>query len=178
LENVPLVSGRKRRGEGASAVRKSAKEKGEATQMKKMKTMTMMRMMMRMTMRMMMMKMKTKMKAMMMTAQMIPQVALTNGADHRLSIEDMGKHIYITNDASMVVVPYHEDVPLPIGFVVTVINNSGDPIDIDSAGNNIAIIGPEQTLSGYWALAHQGMATLIKVENGVWFLTGNVSDDS
>jgi len=59
LESEPLVSGRKRRGEGASAVRKSAKEKGEATQMKKMKTMTMMRMMMRMTMRM-MMRMKRK----------------------------------------------------------------------------------------------------------------------
>jgi len=112
------------------------------------------------------------------SAQMIPQVALTNGADHRLSIEDMGKHIYITNDASRVVVPYHEDIPLPIGFVVTVINNSGDPIDIDSAGNNIDIIGPEQTLSGYWSLANQGMATLIKVENGLWFLTGNVSDNS
>jgi hypothetical protein len=112
------------------------------------------------------------------SAQMIPQVALTNGADHRLSIEDMGKHIYITNDASRVVVPYHEDIPLPIGFVVTVINNSGDPIDIDSAGNQIDIIGPEQTSSGYWSLANQGMATLIKVENGLWFITGNVSDDS
>jgi hypothetical protein len=112
------------------------------------------------------------------SAQMIPQVALTNGADHRLSIEDMGKHIYITNDASMVVVPYHEDVPLPVGFVVTVINNSGSNISIDSAGNNIDIIGPNQILSGYWALAHQGMATLIKVENGLWFITGNVSDDS
>jgi hypothetical protein len=112
------------------------------------------------------------------SAQMIPQVALTNGADHRLSIEDMGKHIYITNDASMVVVPYHEDVPLPVGFVVTVINNSGDTIDIDSAGNNIDIIGPNQTMSGYWLLAHQGMATLIKVENNLWFITGNVSDDS
>jgi hypothetical protein len=112
------------------------------------------------------------------SAQMIPQVALTNGADHRLSIEDMGKHIYITNDASRVVVPYHEDIPLPIGFVVTVINNSGDPIDIDSAGNNIDIIGPNQILSGSWALANRGMATLIKVENGLWFITGNVSDDS
>jgi hypothetical protein len=109
------------------------------------------------------------------SAQMIPQVALANGADHRLVIEDMGKHIYVTNDYSNIIVPYHEDIPLPIGFVVTVINNSGDSINIDSAGGSLDIIGPNQTLSGYWLLANQGMATLIKVENGLWFITGNVT---
>jgi hypothetical protein len=112
------------------------------------------------------------------SAQMIPQVPLTYGADHRLNIDDMGKHIYVKSNESTIIIPYNEEVALPIGFVVTVINNSGSDVSIDGAGNSLTIIGPNQIESGYWDLAHQGMATLIKVENSVWFITGNVSDDS
>jgi hypothetical protein len=112
------------------------------------------------------------------SAQMIPQVPLTLGADHRLNIDDMGKHIYVKSNESTIIIPYNEEIALPIGFVVTVINNSGNPVSIDGAGYNLSIIGPNQIESGYWDLEHRGMATLIKVENSVWFITGNVSDDS
>jgi hypothetical protein len=72
-------------------------------------------------------------------------------------------------------VPYHYDNPLPIGFTVVIVNNSGGPINIATDGGGIDIIVPGVDTSSYWELASPGMATLIKVENELWFMTGNVT---
>jgi hypothetical protein len=110
------------------------------------------------------------------SAQQIPQKKLNNGADHRLSIEDMGKHIYVTNSNCKIAVPYHNDVPLPIGFTVVIINNSGGSINIDGDGyGNIDITVPGASTATYWSLDNPGMATLIKVEEDLWYMTGNVN---
>jgi hypothetical protein len=111
------------------------------------------------------------------SAQMIPQKKISNGADHRLSLEDMGRHIYVTDSDTRIAVPYHDDNPLPIGFTVVIINNSGSSIRIDGDGGSIGIIVPGVTQAPYWDLASPGMATLIKVEdNNSWFMTGNVTE--
>ena len=111
------------------------------------------------------------------SAQMIPQKKISNGADHRLSLEDMGRHIYVTDSDTRIAVPYHSDVPLPVGFTVVIINNSGSSIRIDGDGGNIGIIVPGVTQAPYWDLASPGMATLIKVEDDdAWFMTGNVTE--
>jgi hypothetical protein len=111
------------------------------------------------------------------SAQMIPQKKITNGADHRLSLEDMGRHIYVTDSDTRIAVPYHDDNPLPIGFTVVIINNSGSSIRIDGDGGSIGIIVPGVTQAPYWDLASPGMATLIKVEDDdAWFMTGNVTE--
>jgi hypothetical protein len=111
------------------------------------------------------------------SAQMIPQKLISNGADHRLSLEDMGRHIYVTDSDTRIAVPYHNDVPLPVGFTVVIINNSGSSIRIDGDGAPIGIIVPGVTQAPYWDLASPGMATLIKVEDDdAWFMTGNVTE--
>ena len=111
------------------------------------------------------------------SAQMIPQKLISNGADHRLSLEDMGRHIYVTDSDTRIAVPYHNDVPLPVGFTVVIINNSGNTIRIDGDGGPIGIIVPGVTQAPYWDLASPGMATLIKVEeNDTWFMTGHVTE--
>jgi hypothetical protein len=112
------------------------------------------------------------------SAQQIPQIPITNGADHRLCLDDMGKHIYVTNSDTRIMVPYHSDNPLPIGFTVVIINNSNGIISVDADGNNLDIIVPGAATSQYWDLDSPGMATLIKVTETLWFMTGNVSDDS
>ena len=112
------------------------------------------------------------------SAQQIPQRKISTGADHRLCLEDMGKHIYVTNNNNTINVPYHDDAPLPIGFSVVIINDTGNDVNIDGDGNNINIVVPGDTTSSYWDLSSPGMATLIKVEENIWFMTGNVSDDS
>jgi hypothetical protein len=112
------------------------------------------------------------------SAQMIPQKKISNGADHRLSLEDMGRHIYVTDSDTRIAVPYHDDNPLPIGFTVVIINNSGSSIRIDADGVGIDIVVPGATSAPYWDLASPGMATLIKVEeydNNAWFMTGHVT---
>ena len=111
------------------------------------------------------------------SAQQIPQIPITNGADHRLCLDDMGKHIYITNSDTRISVPYHYDNPLPIGFTVVIINNSGDPISIDADGGGLDIRVPGVDIAQYWDLDSPGMATLIKVTEILWFMTGNVTVD-
>ena len=111
------------------------------------------------------------------SAQQIPQKKITNGADHRLSLEDMGKHIYITNSDTRISVPYHQDNPLPIGFTVVIVNNSGGTVSIDGDGGGLDIIVPGVQSATYWDLDSPGMATLIKVEESTWFMTGQVSVD-
>jgi hypothetical protein len=112
------------------------------------------------------------------SAQQIPQIPITNGADHRLCLDDMGKHIYVTNSDTRIMVPYHYDNPLPIGFTVVIINNSNGTVSIDTDGGGLDIIVPGAATSQYWDLDSPGMATLIKVTEMLWFMTGNVSDDS
>lgn len=111
------------------------------------------------------------------SAQQIPQKKISNGADHRLSLEDMGKHIYVTNSSTRIAVPYHQDNPLPIGFTVVIINNSGDPISIDGDGGSVNIVVPGVNSANYWDLADPGMATLIKVDDDTWFMSGQVTVD-
>lgn len=111
------------------------------------------------------------------SAQQIPQRKISNGADHRLCLDDMGKHIYVTDSNTDINIPYHEDNPLPIGFTVVVINYSGGTINIDADGGNITVVVPGTGTGQYWDLDDQGMATLIKVDDYTWFMTGNVTND-
>jgi hypothetical protein len=111
------------------------------------------------------------------SAQQIPQHKISNGADHRLCLDDMGKHIYITDSNTRIHVPYHQDNPLPIGFTVVIINNSGSTISIDADGGSLDIVVPGVSTSQYWDLDSPGMATLIKVTEYTWFMTGNVQVD-
>ena len=111
------------------------------------------------------------------SAQIIPQLPIANGADHRLTQEDAGKHIYVTNNTTSIIVPYHEDNPLPFGFTVVIVNNSGGIINIDADGGGINIIVPGNDSGQYWDLSSPGMATLLKVDEFTWFMTGNVTLD-
>ncbi len=111
------------------------------------------------------------------SAQIIPQVKISNGADHRLSPEDAGKHIYVTDSNTSVIIPYDEDSPLVVGFTVVIVNNSGGTINVDADGVSIYIVVPGSGSYQYWDLANEGMATLLKVDTNTWFMTGNVTQD-
>jgi hypothetical protein len=111
------------------------------------------------------------------SAQQIPQLKILNNVDHRLCLDDMGKHIYVTYPSITINVPYHYDNPLPIGFTVVIINDTdGGNVNIDADGGSITVVVPGVSSGQYWDLAPQGMATLLKVGEDRWFLTGNVTD--
>ena len=112
------------------------------------------------------------------SAQLIPQRKIFNGADHRLQPEDSGKHIFITNSDTDIIIPYDQDSPLPIGFTVVIINNSGSIINVDADGGAISIRNSSDgNTNNYWDLASYGMATLIKVGENYWYISGNVTAD-
>jgi hypothetical protein len=89
----------------------------------------------------------------------------------------MGRHIYVTDSDTRISVPYHQDNPLPMGYTVVIINNSGGTISIDGDGGGLDIKVPGVDTAQYWDLDSPGMATLIKVEENTWFMTGQVSVD-
>jgi hypothetical protein len=114
------------------------------------------------------------------SAQQIPQLKISNVKQHRLCLDDMGKHIYLDNSsfASTISVPWHYDNQLPIGFTVVIVNNSGNTVLIagDTNGwSGVAIVVPGVDEGNYWVLDNPGMATLIKVDKDIWFMTGNVT---
>ena len=115
------------------------------------------------------------------SAQQIPQLKISNVGQHRLCLDDMGKHIYVTNSENIITVPAQYDHPLPIGFTVVIVNNSGNNSSIIIAGGpgqyggGVNIIVPGVDTGSYWELADPGMATLIKVDEDTWFMTGNVT---
>ena len=111
------------------------------------------------------------------SAQQIPQRKISNGADHRLTLEDMGKHIYVTASDTNINIPYNSGNPLPIGFTVVIVNNSGGIVNIDADGGGISVLQPGNGNYQYWDLANPGMATLLKVDIDTWFITGNVTVD-
>lgn len=111
------------------------------------------------------------------SAQQISQIKVTNGADYRLTLEDMGKHIYVTASDTNINIPYNSGNPLPIGFTVVIVNNSGGIVNIDADGGGISVLQPGNGNYQYWDLANPGMATLLKVDTDTWFITGNVTVD-
>lgn len=107
------------------------------------------------------------------SAQQIPQRRLSNGEDHRLCLDDMGKHIFVKSNDSQIAVPYNADNRLPIGFTVVVVNDTGAPIDVTADGGGISIRSGSNS-GPYWYVDSYGMATLIKVDTDYWYISGNV----
>jgi hypothetical protein len=112
------------------------------------------------------------------SAQQIPQLKILNNVNHRLCLDDMGKHIYVTYPSITINVPYNYDNPLPIGFTVVIINDTeGGNVNIQTDGGGITVVVPGVGSGQYWDLESQGMATLLKVDEDRWFMTGNVIED-
>jgi hypothetical protein len=96
---------------------------------------------------------------------------LAAGGTRRLGMEDRGKHIYVTFNTT-ILVPYNDDVAMPIGSTVVIINNSNSLININVDGGGTTLIVPGLGNNASYTLSDEGMATLIKVDTEVWFMSG------
>jgi hypothetical protein len=100
----------------------------------------------------------------------VPQNA--QSASYQLVAADNGKHIYSLNSAAQTItVPPNGTVGFPLGTTVTIINNGGTAIAI-AQGADVTLCQAGTTSTGNRTLAVRGMATLIKVETNVWFVSG------
>jgi len=110
------------------------------------------------------------------SAQDIPQRTYT-GQKYTLGLKDRGHHIYCQEANDNIVVPYDARVPFPIGTVITIVNDSGSTVYINTegAGTSMFIAGDD-----YYSniqLNNLGIATLLKVGREKWVISGNVQPD-
>ena len=93
----------------------------------------------------------------------------SKSANYGLVIGDMGKHIYVTA-TSTVTVPSYTSVDFPIGTTIAVVAGTGATVSIAITTDTMNLAGPGTT--GTRTLAPFGMATLVKVAQSTWFISG------
>lgn len=92
-------------------------------------------------------------------------------SNYTLVLTDQGKTIYSKNaGAQTVTVPTNASVALPLGTVVSIINNGTTSITISTTGITMYHAGTAN--SGNRTLAAKGWCTIEQVEANVWFITG------
>lgn len=115
----------------------------------------------------------------------IPQVAVYDGNNYTLNASYRGGHIKVKGNtgSSTIYVPTHEQNPLPIGMVVTIVlDEMIDSNTVYITGNSsidgdvyIRPVGSDVYDNRYWSIGGdnvQGLYTLMKIEKNVWILSG------
>ena len=91
---------------------------------------------------------------------------------YAIQFGDQGKTIYTSAD---VLIPDNSILELPVGTVIHIIASENISIYTSIGGNDILRWGQQtQNLIGPRNLAKYGMATIIKVETTVWYISGGV----
>lgn len=100
----------------------------------------------------------------------IPQVSL--GANTTLASSDAGKHYYSVSASNLVVtVANNSTVPFNIGAAINIVNQGTGNITI-LRGPGVTMYLAGNTTSSDRTLSSYGMATLLKVANDTWFISG------
>jgi hypothetical protein len=93
----------------------------------------------------------------------------STSTNYGLLIGDMGKHVYVTS-TSTVTVPSYTSVDFPIGTTIAVVAGTGASVSIAITTDTMYLAGTGTT--GTRTLAAFGMATLVKVAQSTWFISG------
>ena len=101
----------------------------------------------------------------------IPQNA-QNGA-YSFDLPDAGKHVYSVNTgAQTITVPTNATTAIPVGTAITVVNNGTTAITFTTTGVTVYKAGTSAAWASGGTLAVRGLATWIKVDTNVWFVSG------
>jgi hypothetical protein len=93
----------------------------------------------------------------------------SKATSYQLIIGDMGKHVYVTA-TSTVTIPAYTSVDFPIGTTIIVVAGTGATVSIAITTDTMNLAGAGTT--GTRTLAPFGMATLVKVAQSTWFISG------
>jgi hypothetical protein len=99
----------------------------------------------------------------------VPQTASTTGA-YGLVTSDAGKHIYTTASRT-ITIPANSVRAFQIGTTIVFISGPGATTTIQITDNTMYLAG--SGLTGTRTLAPHGIATIIKVAETVWYISGN-----
>lgn len=91
----------------------------------------------------------------------------SSNATGTLIASDNGKHLYL---ASNITVPPNASVPFPIGTVISIVSNGSAFTIIQGTGVTLKLANT--TTTGNRSMAANGLATLLKVAQDTWYITG------
>lgn len=100
----------------------------------------------------------------------MPQTVIA--APYTLVLADRGKHIFNSTVGANITIPANASVALPVGTVVTIVNNAASAITIGITTDTLVFGGIAGGSTGTRTLADHGVATLIKVTTTAWYITG------
>lgn len=114
------------------------------------------------------------------TVKSIPQTRVYG--DYNVQTEDAGKHIYYNGEGQHTIFLTAEvNAQMPIGTAITIVSGEDGWTYIRPADENIKIwgVGPNfGYVSNWWYIQSNSIATLLKVDNTKWILSGaNLGDD-
>lgn len=92
--------------------------------------------------------------------------------NYTLALSDAGGHLYSKNVAAQTItLPLNSAAAIPLGSLITIVNNGTSGITLNDGGAVLKLAGSAST--GNRTLATAGVATLIKVEADLWFVSGS-----
>ena len=97
----------------------------------------------------------------------IPQNS--QSSNYTLQLTDAGKHIYLST-SNTVTIPANSSVSFPVGTVISIIT-SGTATGTIAINTDTLYLGNTGS-TGSRTLSTYGMATLIKVDNTIWYISG------
>lgn len=95
---------------------------------------------------------------------------LPQSTNTTLALSDAGKHIYT---GSNVTIPANSSVAFPTGTTIVIVNSGSTARTISITTDTLRQAGTSNT--GTRTLAGYGIATIVKVASGVWYISGNVT---
>ena len=120
------------------------------------------------------------------SAQDVPQsdpVFSNQNYTYTVTLEDRGHHVI--KYYGQIIIPRNEDIPFPIGTTITIVNGANPNTNNvrvypDYSGTTkIVGVGMSNPDANAWLILSRGLATLLKVDTDLWYLTGGpLQDDS
>jgi hypothetical protein len=94
-------------------------------------------------------------------------------ATYTFVLTDQGKHIFHTETtARTYTIPPNSSVAFPVGTAITIINGLDAGVISITQGAGVTLRQAGNTNTGTRTLAANGIATLIKVDSNIWYVSG------
>jgi hypothetical protein len=99
-----------------------------------------------------------------------PQNSQT-GTSYTLALSDQGRHVYFNNGSTATLtIPTHADAAFPIGTSLLIVNHNTANLSINGATG--VTLQLANGTAGNRTVATKGLATLLKVANNIWYVSG------
>ena len=102
-------------------------------------------------------------------------IANTQNGNYTLVLTDARKFIYKASGGSgeTITIPANASVAFPVGTIIPLVNRGGGTLSVAITTDTLVLEGNGAT--GTRTLGDDGIASILKVESTVWFISGGLS---